>query len=474
MKQIRILYKILFLTLIVFMIVNPIIYANSQLMDANLESLLSNSSMVINEDLNNATLDVTANDRSQFENITAKSCILMDADLGIVLYNKNAHEKQFPASTTKLVTALLTLEKCNLNDKATVSYYATKSVPISYSISDLKPGETFTIKDLLYTLMVGSSNDSAFVLAQYIASGGNNYPIDNSQNAKTAFENSIQLFSNMMNDFAINLGCKNTHFVNPNGIHNDEHYSTAYDLALIGKYAYKNSTLMAISLCKEYELPNSNFYQGNPRKCKSTNLLLYKDAPSYYEYANGLKTGYTDAAGSCIVASSKKGDINLIAVVLGAEKSDYTILNSNRNEISKTSRENICKILFNYGFNNYFYTNLINANDIATSFNVINGNREYKSLDLIVKDDIRALVKKDEIVDITPNIKITNFLAPISKNSVVGSITYNINGITYSSDLLASHNVEPASYINLIIILIAIALIFLITLIFIIIKHKKS
>jgi len=163
LKQKKLLYKISFLIFISLIVANPIVCATS--MQANTD------------------------DRSTFENITAKSCILMDADSGVILYNKSAHEKAFPASTTKLVTALLTLERCNLNDKAQVSYYATKSVPATYSISDLKPGEIFTIKDLLYTLMVGSSNDSAFVLAQYIASGGNNYPIDNSQNAKTAFTN---------------------------------------------------------------------------------------------------------------------------------------------------------------------------------------------------------------------------------------------------------------------------------------------
>lgn len=473
MKQKNILYKILIFTFLIFIVANSTIYATNA--SATLSNKPQNNSNSTNVDTTNDSISVDVpTDRAVFENITAKSCILMDAQSGIILYNKSANEKSFPASTTKLVTALLALEKCNLNDRVQVSYYAVKSVPATYSISDLKPGETFTIKDLLYTLMVGSSNDSAFVLAQYIANGGNNYPTDSSSNAKTNFDNSIAIFSNMMNDFAKSIGCTSTHFVNPNGIHNENHYSTAYDLALIGKYAYKNQVLMNIANCSEYELPNSDIYQGQPRKCKCTNLLLYQDFPTYYEYANGLKTGYTDAAGSCIVASSRKGDMNLIAVVLGAEKSDYSILNSNRQEISKTSRENICKILFDYGFNNYSYTNLINTNDTATSLNVINGDKDHKSLDLIVKDDIRALVKKDEIHDITPNIKIKKFLAPISKNSVVGTITYKINGLTYSSDLLASHDVEPVNYMNLIIALIVIVLIFLVLLVVIIIKSKSS
>lgn len=462
-------YKILIFIFIIFIVTNHINYANNQLAVSNVEipsnDLLMPSSNINNSTLNNVLSENTISDpRAAFENITATSCILIDVDSGIILYNKNAYEKTYPASTTKLITALLVLENCQLNDNVVVSHYAVHSVPATYSISNLKPGETFTVKDLLYTLLIGSANDSAFVLAQYVANGGNNYPIDNSQDAQIAFKASIQKFSNMMNNLAQKLGCKSTNFVNPNGIHDDNHVSTAYDLSLIGIYAYKNPILMEIVSAESYELPNSNIYQGEVRKCKCTNLLLYNNLPSYYEYANGLKTGYTDAARSCIVASAKKDDLNLIAVVLGADKP----------EAGETSRENICKILFDYGFNNYFYTDLIKSNDVATTLNVINGNRSQKSLDLIVKDNIRALVKKDEFHDITPNIKIKNFLAPIGKNSVIGSITYKINGLTYSSDLLASHDVEPADYTYLIFVLSFIVLIFLAGLVIVIIRTKST
>lgn len=312
----------------------------------------------------------------------AKSCALMDANSGLLLYEKDAFLKVYPASTTKIVTALLVLEKCNLSDIVPVSHYAVYSVPPTYSIASIRPYEKFTVKSLLYTLMVGSANDSAFALAQYIGSDGS-YPLDNSEISKKAFDDAISSFSGMMNDFARNLGCKSTNFVNPNGIHNENHVSCAYDLALIGRCAYENSTLMSIVSSHQYVLPNTDIYMDKERVCRCTNLLLYNNLPSFYEFANGLKTGYTDAAGYCIVASAKKGDSDLIAVVLGATNTTD----------ENTSREAICKRLFEYGFNTFSYSPLINAGDVVTSFTVINGNFDTKSLDLIAKDDIIALLK---------------------------------------------------------------------------------
>lgn len=398
---------------------------------------------------------------ASLDNINSKSCILMEQNSGLVLYEKNSSEKLYPASTTKIITALLVLDKCNLSDIVTVSHYAIASVPPTYSVVSLKSGESFTVRSLLYTLMIGSANDSAFALAQYVANGGNNYPIDDSNDAKIAFESSISSFSDMMNNLCKEIGCTSTNFVNPNGIHNENHYSTAYDLALIGKYARNNSTLMDIVKMESFTLPATDIYKEENRTCKCTNHLLYKDSPSYYEYANGLKTGYTDPAGYCIVATAEKDNVNLIAVVLGADNLTDPV----------TSREAICKSLFEYGFNNYSYYTLINSGDVATSFTVINGDFDTKSLNLIVKDDIIAFIKTDGFMDVTPNIKLTKFLAPIAKDSVVGNITYNINGKTYSSELLASHDVYSASYMNFVFGLLGSFLILL--LLFVILFRKK-
>lgn len=461
------LYKLLFLTTfivlnsVLFMHSESICYASSKLyFDNNLPIKLSADSSLTDVSISDGDPD-NSSANMPLDNINCKSCILMEQNSGLVLYEKNSSEKLYPASTTKIVTALLVLDKCNLNDMVTVSHYAIASVPETYSVASLKAGESFTVRSLLYTLMIGSANDSAFVLAEYVANGGNNYPIDDSEDAKIAFNNSISTFSNMMNNLAKEIGCTSTNFVNPNGIHNENHYSTAYDLSLIGKYASKNSILMDIVKMESFTLPATEFYKEENRTCKCTNHLLYKNSPSYYEYATGLKTGYTDPARFCIVATAKKNDVSLVVVVLGADNLTDPV----------TSREAICKTLFEYGFNNYSYYNLINSGDVATSFTIINGDYDTKSLNLIVKDDIMAFLKTDGFLDITPDIKIKKFLAPIAKDTVVGSITYNIDGISYSSDLLASHDVYSASYMNFILGLLGSFLILL--LLFVIIFRKK-
>ena len=400
----------------------------------------------------------------------AEGCILLNADNKKVLYNKNGTEKLYPASTTKIITGLLVLDNCNLTDMVNVSYFAVNSVPATYTTINLTPGESLSVKDLLYVLMIASANDAAFVLAEYIANKGNNYLLDSSNDAKTKFDDSIKIFSDMMNKKAREIGCTNTNFVNPNGIHNENHYSTAYDMALIGCYAYKNDMLMSIAKQMSYSLPNTEFYTGEIRKCKSTNSLLYENGEYYFPYANGLKTGYTDPAGYCIVASCKKDELNLIVVILNSKVASYTQTNENK----YTSREADCIRLFNYGFNCYEYKNLISSESIATSTTIINGNKNSRHLDLIVKDDITALVPKDEMLDITPKITIYKFLAPIAEGEVIGRITYNYNGQTYFSDLIASHDVTSSSYANFIIALFIIFLVLLILVIIVSKRNKKS
>lgn len=144
----------------------------------------------------------------------SSACLLMEESTGKILYSKNANSIMYPASTTKIMTAILTLEKCNLSDTAVVSHNAVFSIPSGYSTASLVEGEVLTIEQLLNVLLIPSANDAAVVLAEHIAG-------------------SVEAFSDMMNAKAVELGCLNTHFVNPNGIHNENHYSTAYDLALI-------------------------------------------------------------------------------------------------------------------------------------------------------------------------------------------------------------------------------------------------
>lgn len=373
--------------------------------------------------------------------IIADAAILMDVNTGKTLYDKNSEQKSYPASTTKLLTAIITLEKYkDLSKKVNISYYSVHSVPYTYSVAALLPGEQQTLADLLNALMVASANDAAYSLAEYIANDGNNYPIDSSEQSKQNFENSIKKFSEMMNTKAKEIGCTNTNFVNPNGIQNENHYSTAHDLALIGKYAYSNIGIQTLAQKKEVSMPNNNVYTNKIRNFKTTNLLLNPEKSGYYQYANGLKTGYTDAAQYCIIASAKKDDRSLIAV----------ILHSPNCTDENTSRESDCKKLFEYGFNEFINTTLINKNDVVRKLFIINGTSSTNTLDLICDESQQALIKKGKPMDITPEIKITKHFAPIAKGEVIGTITYLIDGQEYTSNLLADHDVYSTNYMSII------------------------
>ena len=353
-------------------------------------------------------------------------CILMEAKTGKIIYEKNGYEKMYPASITKIMTAILALENCELTDVATASHEAVFSVPVGYANANIQVGEELTINQLLNVLLIHSANEAANILAEHIAG-------------------SVDSFATMMNSKSAELGCLNTHFVNPNGIHNKEHYSTAYDLALIARYAMNNETFRKIVTTTFYTLPATNKYATNDRVFGSTNELIKKDTSDrvdnyYYEYATGIKTGYTDAAKNCIVASAKKDDIEYIAV----------ILNAGTTENGLSARYIDCKNLFNYAFENYTVTTLHDAGSTLKTTNIPNASSSTKNLKVIIQDEISVLSKKDSnITNITPTVEIfPNLQAPIKENTVVGKITYNIDGNEYSSNLLAGSNVLEKNIIN--------------------------
>ena len=208
-----------------FNLINPVVLADSQI-QTHTQSYSENQVQT------QVTSDVE---------VYAEACSLIDIDSGKVLYEKNSNQVMYPASTTKLMTAIIVLEKCpDLSQIVNISYYSVHSVPYTYSVASIQPGEKFSIKELLTALMVASANDAAYSLAEYVVNNGNNFSIDNSADTKNKFQESISKFSELMNEKAKELGCTNTNFVNPNGVHNENHYSTAYDLSLIGKYAYKS------------------------------------------------------------------------------------------------------------------------------------------------------------------------------------------------------------------------------------------
>ena len=380
------------------------------------------------------------------------ACLLMEASTGKVIYEKNAHTRMYPASTTKIMTAILVLENGNLADTVTVSENAVLSIPNGYSTAQLQIGEQLTVEQLLYALMLPSANDAAVALAEYIAG-------------------SVDSFAAMMNTKAVEIGCTDTHFVNPNGVHDENHYSTAYDLALMGQYAMQNTTFRSIVSTTQFSLPITNKYPTADRIYHNNNLLLSSSLLSnghnyYYPYCTGIKTGYTDSAKSCIVASAKKDNMELIAVVLGGETLENGL----------SGRFLDCQTLFDYGFNNYSFHTILEKSSVVQETEIINGTEETRNLELLAENDLTVFAKNDvDLESITPTISITNHSAPISKSSIVGTVSYTVDGETFSTNLLAASNVDVSKVMeNVLKVVIAIFLIFLAILILLPKKDKKK
>ncbi|MDD2215166.1 MAG: D-alanyl-D-alanine carboxypeptidase [Eubacteriales bacterium] len=270
--------------------------------------------------------------------IIGQSAILIDGTTGQVLYEKNIHEQHYPASTTKMMTGILALENLRLLDSVDID----ADTPFTEgSRIYLLEGENVNVRDVLYGLFLESANDSAVALAKKVSG-------------------SVEEFSKLMNKKAKEVGAKNTHFVNPNGLHEDNHMSTAYDLAMIAKYAMKNQTFRDYVSTYQYTMEATNLQET--RYLYNTNRLLYDTVnkvvvngvtrPCKYEGVTGIKTGYTSKAGGCLVASAKRGNTELIAVTMAS---------------TDMGRFADCIALLDYGFENYKTVEAIsNGKDIGT------------------------------------------------------------------------------------------------------------
>ena len=358
--------------------------------------------------------------------IASGAAILVESSTGKILYEKNAYKKMYPASTTKIMTAILTLEKCDLSDKATVSRNAIYSLPTGYVNANLREGEEMEIKDLMYALMVKSANDAAIVLAEHI--GG-----------------SVEGFADMMNQKAQELGCQNTHFVNPNGIHNANHYSTAYDLYLIADYCMKNETFRKYVSTTSYTLPATNKYPSADRICITTNDMLRSQTKYYNENVIGIKTGHTTEAKNCLISGAVKNNTELISVVLF----------SGTNSEGLSERYVDTNALFEYGFEDFEFSDIIKKDNVIANIEIENGNKDTKSLDLLAKDSANAYIKKDfDLENLKPELKLNEEIsAPISEGDILGNATYTIDDIEYTTELVASHDVKEKINIHLILLI---------------------
>lgn len=382
--------------------------------------------------------------------IASTAAILVEESTGKILYEKNAYEKMYPASTTKILTAILILENCKLDEMATVSYNAVYSLPSGYVNASLQEGEEMSINDLMYALMVKSANDAAIVLAEHMSG-------------------SVQNFAKMMNEKAASLGCQNTHFVNPNGVHNDNHYTTAHDLYLIASYCMKNEDFRRYASTASYTLPATNKYLAKDRVCTTTNEMIRPKSKYYNQNIIGIKTGHTTEAKNCLVSGAIQNDTELISVVL----------HSGTNREGLSERYIDTQALFDYGFKDFAFTDIVKANDVLTNIEIENGSKDTKNLDLIAKDTLFSYLNiQTDLTNLKPEIILNeNLQAPIPVNSSLGKAVYTVAGIQYTTELLSSHAVEKKFNWQLILLIAGILL--LILGIFILIlqarrKKKKS
>ncbi len=335
-------------------------------------------------------------------NINGTSAILIDSMSGRVLYKLNPYIRLPMASTTKIMTALIALENGKLNDKVNIE---KECVGIEGSSIYLYEGEKITLEDLLYGLMLRSGNDAAIAIANFI--GG-----------------TVDHFIVLMNKKAKEIGALNTNFTNPHGLSNDNHYTTAYDLAIITREAFKNSNFRKIvgtQLWTSGRDKNKYFYNKNK--------VLWQ-----YEGGNGVKTGYTKIAGRCLVGGAKRKNMQLIAVVL-----------------NDSNWFNDCYELFDYGFNNYSSKIIYDSGQYIDSVNVINGNKN--KIPIITGDKFIYPLAENE----KNNIKVfydmpTEIEAPIVKGEKIGNISVYLNGkLIHSEKLISKENINKLNVLEKII-----------------------
>lgn len=339
--------------------------------------------------------------------IVGEAAILMDMDTGQVLYEKNSHQVMYPASTTKIMTAILALEYGDFNDIVTVDeeiVYLTDGGHIA-----LEPGEELLFKDMLNAILIESANDAAMAMAKHISG-------------------SLEEFAVLMNAKAKEIGALNTNFTNPSGLPDDNHVTTAYDLALMGQYAMGIEEFRNIVENYTYQIPLTN-KKDEIRYLKSNNRLLYsskkinvdgQNVPIKYEGVNGIKSGYTNAAKSCLVTSAERDGRNLIAVVL---KSDGYELYADLHK------------LLNHGFDDFHRVVIDNKNQFVENIPIEDGT--FSLVAGVTEDDFILTLPKDPNQNISKKFVLDEEIhAPIKKGDVLGKVQYFLD-----TELLGEINV---------------------------------
>ncbi len=359
--------------------------------------------------------------------VTAESAILIEAETGTILYAKNIHTKQYPASTTKILTALIAIEQCSLDEWVTFSRDAIYDTPSDSNHIAMDVGQQLTMEDCLNAILIRSANEVSFAVAEHITG------------------TTWQDFAEIMNARAAELGCVDSHFVNPNGLPDEDHYTSAYDLAMIGRAFFANEVLCRISCTPRLHiLPNDNMpYE----KLENSKNELLPGKTYGYEYLVGAKTGYTDAARYSLVSCAEKDGMKLICVVLKDE--------------SPAHYEDTVA-LFHYGFSNF---TKVNVSQTETKYDIDNTGFFYGDHDIfgsskpILSLDQEAYIILPRTVDFADTVSTISYdtadenqAAIISysyQGVALGSVSVDLavpeeSGYSFESGLLEEDSREPA------------------------------
>lgn len=368
--------------------------------------------------------------------IEAEAAIVIDQKSGTILFAQDAERRMFPASTTKILTALLAVETGDLAEIVTVGT-EINLVQKDSSLAHISIGDTISLADLIYGLMLPSGNDAAYIIATHLGRRQAGNP-DLSPAA------AVGVFVQKMNALALDLGAKDSHFTVPDGYHDENHYTTAFDLSLIARQAMAHPflrTVVSTNMHRAQSWTGKNIYDWT-----NSNLLIQADNDNYYPYATGLKTGYTEEAGFCLVSSGSYGNMDLLAVSLNA---------------SRDGRWSDSRALLDYGFANYTWQQLLQADEFIQTVSISNGDYDQPdSVGLIAAEGYAGVFAQEDLVRVTKQIIIDSSLletekapakspasgfslrAPLVKGQAVGQIILTLDGRElFSTDLLATENV---------------------------------
>ncbi len=377
--------------------------------------------------------------------LNARAAILVEETTGKVLYGKNEKTRMYPASMTKIMTALLALDYLDANELVTIGS-EINNAPAGSSLAGHKNGESILAINLIRGLIIPSGNETALVVAKAVVRKARNVTDINNLEAE-------KIFAEMMNEKAKSIGANDTHFTNPHGFHDDNHYSTAYDMALISIEAMKQPLIRQIVSEKTFE---GNGAGENPSpdiftqqyKWATHNELLVASSEYSYQYASGIKTGRTVEASDCVTASAEKDGKKLISVVM------YSPDPGRWTDSIK---------LFQYGFD-YFNYETVQAKDVVIEtvplYNFMLG--ESDKLDVLTNDEFVMFLSKDELNRITHTVEYNEelvakqtedesnelrLLAPITKGDVVGKVTYKLDDeVLFTGDILAAEDVIERTF----------------------------